>query len=253
MTSTVDNHRAMACLDKKDYDMAFSLFMEVVNFHDELGECYDDTLDFRVSIAHELFTTKRFYEASQFYDDTLARFVLIVEERRAGYARVLDTRHRLACSLSEIGDTSNAIMYHRQNMRLWRSVRVWEDFRQPLGASRTYIPLTDDLRKIGRNAEAEEAKAIWMRITMQLFRNKPEFAAWTSRSCIESGIGFFHASMFSAACTLLEAGLRTARDEAIEESQKVMDAIGLCEAWLREAQRGENRTKGEVGNDVMRR
>jgi tetratricopeptide (TPR) repeat protein len=223
-------HRAMACLDKKDYNMAFSLFMEAVNLHDELGECHDDTLDFRVNIAHELFTTKRFYEASQFDDDTLARFVLIVEERRAGYARVLDTRHRLACSLSEIGDTSNAIMYHRQNARLWRSVRVWEDFRQPLGASRTYIRLTDDLRKIGRDAEAEEAKAIWMRITMQLLRNEPEFAAWTSRNCIESGIGFFHAGMFSAACTLLEAGLRTARDEAIEESQEVMDAIGLCEA-----------------------
>ena len=59
-------HRAMACLDKKDYDMAFSLFMEAVNFHDELGESHDDTLDFRVNIVHELFTTKRFYEASQF-------------------------------------------------------------------------------------------------------------------------------------------------------------------------------------------
>jgi len=56
--------------------------------------------------------------------------------------------------------------------------------------------------------------------------------------------------MFSAACALLEAGLRTARDEAIEESQEVMDVIGLCEAWLREAQRGENRTNEEVGNDV---
>jgi hypothetical protein len=78
----------MACLDKKDYDMAFPLFIEAVNLHDELGECHDDTLDFRVNIAHELFTKKRFYEASQFDDATLARFVLIVEERRAGYARV---------------------------------------------------------------------------------------------------------------------------------------------------------------------
>ena len=164
-----DHQKAQTLFDQGDLDQAIRLYEAIVGKAERLQNGEEMALQSKNELGMALHVAGRYEEAKNIFD------VLVkLREAQAGWESspdVLETRHNLACTLSELGEYRKAIELHRSNLRYRRK-------NLPKGPTNsdtilTQYELADCLSKIDKFDEAVHLD----RLTLQQMEQKPGFEA----------------------------------------------------------------------------